>query len=442
MFNIKGKYTSALLTIDNVENETVKQIYTMVNHPAAVNQVAIMPDCHAGKGCVVGFTMKASDMVVPNWVGVDVGCGMRGVKLNIKKSDLTDAKLAAIDVEIRKCIPMGMSVNEDFNRKSIRSRFCKEINNEAIGLGNSIVSKFKSIDEDALEELFRSYGASFERFYGALGSLGGGNHFIEGGVSDADDNVWIVVHTGSRNFGKRVCEHFDDVAINSLKKVDISDYIKELYADVKLGKIRNKDISDLIQRKKKELKPDFDIKQSAYLTGSNLTDYLEGMFIAQTYAKLNREFIIKNIVEIIGKIISSRVEIMDQIETVHNFISFRDNTIRKGAVESYKGERIIIPFNMRDGILICEGKSNPDWNCSAPHGAGRVFSRSQAKQQISMEDFKESMKGIFTTSVGTDTLDESPMAYKDASMIEEAIKPTADILFKIMPIYNVKAGGE
>jgi tRNA-splicing ligase RtcB len=173
-----------------------------------------------------------------------------------------------------------------------------------------------------------------------------------------------------------------------------------------------------------------------------LSDYLEGMFLAQTYAELNRKLIMDSIMDVLGSQFNVKARVVDRIETVHNFISFKDNVIRKGAVASYVGDRIIVPFNMRDGILICEGKSNPDWNFSAPHGAGRVLSRSQAKEKIDMADYKKSMEGIFTTSCNIDTLDESPMAYKDASVIEEAIEPTAKILFKLKPIYNVKAGGD
>jgi RNA-splicing ligase RtcB len=254
--------------------------------------------------------------------------------------------------------------------------------------------------------------------------------------------VWFTIHTGSRNFGKKTCEHFDQLARNALQKPDISEFTKQLQKDAKDGKIRPQDIANLIAAERAKNKLDFDVKMSAYVDGQLLADYLEGMFLAQTYAEVNRAMIADAILEVLSAQFNIKVRMLDRIETVHNFISFKDNVIRKGAVASYVGDRIIVPFNMRDGILICEGKSNKDWNCSAPHGAGRVLSRSQAKEKVSMEDYKKSMEGIFTTSVGVDTIDESPMVYKDAAMIESAIEPTANILFRLKPIYNVKAGGE
>lgn len=443
MFNIVGKYTSAIMTIDDVETETVRQIHSMVSHPAATNPVAIMPDCHAGKGCVVGFTMKASNKVVPNWIGVDIGCGMVSIKTNISVGDLSINKLTSIDREIRKVLPLGMTYHEDYNTKNLRVAFGNAVRTKAREVGNTYTNHLKSMSDLDIESLLKNYGVESGRFYSSIASLGGGNHFLECGVDNNNNNtVWITVHTGSRNFGKKVCEHFDNIAKNKLKKVDLSGYAKQLQEDAAKGLVCKQDISRLLQEKKNASKADFDVVSSSYVEGNDLTAYMEGMFLAQTYAELNRKMILENVVDVYSKILSKTVKIGDRIETVHNFISFTDNIIRKGSVSAYVGERIIIPFNMRDGILICEGKSNADWNYSAPHGAGRVFSRSQAKQKISMEDFKKSMEGIFSTSVGIDTLDESPMAYKDAAMIEEAIAPTAKILFKIKPIYNLKAGGE
>ena len=441
MFTITGKYTNALITLDGIEDTTLKQIFSMASHPAATNPIAIMPDCHAGKGCCVGFTMKAADKVVPNWIGVDIGCGMVSVRTDFKGTDFSDNKLKAIDTEIRKRVPMGMRVNEK-SAKSLRGMYGALVRANAQAANNNFTNQFKSMSDDEIEKILLGYGADMNYFYASLGTLGGGNHFLEAGTSSTDGSVWFTVHTGSRNFGKKVCEHFDNLARNSLTKPDISAFTKQIQKDAKDGKIRPQDISGLIQAKRDENKVDFDIKMSSYVTGQMLSDYLEGMFLAQTYAELNRKLIMDAIMDILGSQFNVKARIVDRIETVHNFISFKDNVIRKGAVASYVGDRIIVPFNMRDGILICEGKSNPDWNFSAPHGAGRVLSRSQAKEKIDMADYKKSMEGIFTTSCNIDTLDESPMAYKDASVIEEAIEPTAKILFKLKPIYNVKAGGE
>jgi RNA-splicing ligase RtcB len=441
MFTIDGKYTKALITIDSIEDTTLKQIYSMASHPAATNPIAIMPDCHAGKGCCVGFTMKAGSKVVPNWIGVDIGCGMVSIKTSLRAEDLSDAKLKMIDVEIRKRVPMGMHVQENA-KKSLVSKYGSLVRSNAVTANNPYTNHLRIMADEDLESLISDYGVDHNYFYASLGTLGGGNHFLEFGVSSADGAVWVTVHTGSRNFGKKVCEHFDNIARNAVTKPDLSAYTKQLQADAAAGLIDKRDISSLIQKKRDDNKIDFDSKSSSYVEGSTLNAYMEGMFLAQTYAELNRELIISHVLDVLRKSGDGKVEELDRIETVHNFISFKDNVIRKGAVASYIGDRIIVPFNMRDGILICEGKSNPDWNFSAPHGAGRVLSRTQAKEKVSMEDFKKSMEGIFSTSVRVDTIDESPFVYKDAAMIEQAIEPTAKILFKLKPIYNVKAGGE
>jgi RNA-splicing ligase RtcB len=441
MYTIQGKYTSALITTDNLDEVTVKQIYTMASHPSCSNPIAVMPDAHAGKGCCVGFTMRASDKVVPNFIGVDIGCGMVSFRTPFNGNDFSVNKLKAIDMEIRKNVPMGMKVH-DRSAKSLRQKFGNAVRNNATESGNALVARFRSADDEEIENTISKYGIDFNYFYASLGTLGGGNHFLEAGTSSVDGSVWFTIHTGSRNFGKKTCEHFDQLARNALQKPDISEFTKQLQKDAKDGKIRPQDIANLIAAERAKNKLDFDVKMSAYVDGQLLADYLEGMFLAQTYAEVNRAMIADAILEVLSAQFNIKVRMLDRIETVHNFISFKDNVIRKGAVASYVGDRIIVPFNMRDGILICEGKSNKDWNCSAPHGAGRVLSRSQAKEKVSMEDYKKSMEGIFTTSVGVDTIDESPMVYKDAAMIESAIEPTANILFRLKPIYNVKAGGE
>lgn len=253
-----------------------------------------------------------------------------------------------------------------------------------------------------------------------------GNHFIEIGRSAITGDIWITVHTGSRNLGKKICEYWQGVAskrgIFNIK--DEIDRIKKLYPKSEW----EKSIQNVRNLAKGFIKSDLD-----YLDGDNKSGYLRDMVVAQEYAELNRYVIMKDIMNILGI-----KEGIDCIETVHNYIDFKDNIIRKGSIRSYVGERMIIPFNMQAGILVCEGKSNPDWNYSAPHGAGRVLSRSKAKEMVDLEAFKETMKGVFSTSVGKETLDESPFAYKDSKMIEEAIQPTADIVDRIIPIHNMK----
>jgi tRNA-splicing ligase RtcB len=260
------------------------------------------------------------------------------------------------------------------------------------------------------------------------------NHFIELGLDDNKD-YWITIHTGSRNFGKCVCEYWQDMA-SSLVKKDKQEVLKTRIEEIR-KQYTGMEIKVKIKEAREELSLDGVQKSELdFLEGEDAIGYLYDMIFAQKYAEVNRELIAKTILEILG------VKALDRIETVHNFIDFRDFIIRKGAIRSYVGERITIPFNMRDGILVCEGKSNPEWNCSAPHGAGRLMSRSKAKKTLDMNTFKEQMKDIYSTSVCESTLDEAPDAYKDASIIEASIEPTAKILFKIKPILNMKDSGK
>jgi RNA-splicing ligase RtcB len=420
MFEINGKHTTAKVMIDEIDPETMKQITIIASHPAATELIAIMPDCHAGKGCVVGFTMKAGNKVVPNWIGVDIGCGMLAVNTGLKI--LSDGQLAALDKELRKTIPMGKDVNDEVD-KVAKTRFLTGINEEFL---NALIDKT---------------GMKNGRFWTSIGSLGGGNHFIELGI-DEEENIWLTVHSGSRNFGKRTCEYFDGIAQKRLRNGGADEYLTQLKSKAEKGEIKKSEIGHLFADYKQNHKVAFDVKESAYLEGDNLAEYLPSMVVAQKYAVINRQVIVMRILEILGKQLNKNLKPINSIETIHNYISTEDGMIRKGAVASYVGRNMIIPFNMRDGILICEGKSNPEWNFSAPHGAGRILSRRQAKEKIQIEDYRASMKGIFTTSVGMSTLDESPMAYKDSAMIEAAIEPTAKILHRVKPIYNVKAGDE
>ncbi len=433
MFEIQGKYTKAKVMIDSVDPETIKQIHRMVSHPAATNPVAIMPDCHAGKGCVIGFTMKAGPKVVPNWVGVDVGCSVSSYRLPIKS--LSTQELTEIDRGIRQVIPMGMSVNTTVDN-GLKMSFLAFLRESACASPSPDAKVYSSDVSRRVDDAINAVGMKDGRFWTSLGTLGGGNHFQEIG-QDEEGCLWLTLHTGSRNFGKRVCEYFDAAAQSRLKDNGLKDYTESLKA-----RGEKKDFQRLREEFVQRNKLDFDLKESAYVMEGGLSGYLSMMFLAQVYAAFNRLTIGRRVIEVIQEVTKSTIHPIDQIETIHNFISFQDGYIRKGAIASYKGQRMIIPFNMRDGLLICEGKSNPEWNYSAPHGAGRVLSRSQAKSKISMEEYQESMKGIFTTSVAKGTLDESPMAYKDAATIEAAIAPTATIIHRVKPIYNVKAGGD
>lgn len=330
------------------------------------SKVRIMPDTHSGKGCVIGFTADLGDKVVPNLVGVDIGCGMYVV--NMGKLDMTDEKLSELDKFIHEHIPSGFDVNDE---------------DRCVGF-------------DKLQELkvFQSL-KHVDRLQRSVCSIGGGNHFVEVDKSESGD-VYLVIHTGSRNLGQQVCQIYQKIAIKDCCDKDIP-------------------------------------KDLCYLEGEHRDDYLHDMKLCQEYAVKNREGIACRILGFL------KVVPVETFHTVHNYIDFEDNIIRKGAIRCAKGDKVIIPLNMKDGSIIGIGKGNEDWNCSGPHGAGRLMSRTKAKEVIAMTDFKQSMEGIFTTSVNESTLDESPMAYKPADEIIELVKDTVDIVEVIKPIYNFKS---
>jgi RNA-splicing ligase RtcB len=391
--------------------KTVEQeVYDQLKQLMSVNvfrdaKVRIMPDTHAGKGCVIGFTADLGDKVVPNLVGVDVGCGMYVV--NMGKLNLSDERLAELDKFIHENIPSGMSSNDATH---------------TIG--------FDDLDKLHMRRELRNV----EHLHASIGSLGGGNHFIELNKSESGD-VYLVIHTGSRNLGQQVCRYYQTMAIEdcNVKSEEIKAKTEQLIAEYKEA-LRHKEIKDAIR----ELREKFASAQKipddlCYLEGAHRDNYLHDMKICQEYAIKNREEIARRILEFL------KVASIESFHTVHNYIDFEDNIIRKGAIRCNKGEKVIIPLNMRDGSIIGIGKGNEDWNCSGPHGAGRLMSRKQAKNSIAMDDFKHSMEGIFTTSVNESTLDESPMAYKPAEEIIELVKDTVDIVEVIKPMYNFKA---
>lgn len=384
---------------DNVEEKALQQIHTLCEHPAFSDcKVRIMPDVHAGAGCVIGFTADLGNKVIPNVVGVDIGCGMLTVCLgNI------DIDFDKLDSVIRESVPSGMQVHESV-QKDVGS------------IGLKCWQSLRNVDW-----LNRS-----------LGTLGGGNHFIE---IDEDDegNKYLVIHTGSRNLGKQVCDYYQNLAVSNLiGKNKLQNEIAELVKEYKNNE-RDSEIENAIKKLKSERKEYNIPKELCYLVGLDREDYLHDMKICQRFAELNRRRIANAIMDNMGW------EMFDSFETVHNYIG-DDNIVRKGAIAAYKGQRILIPMNMRDGCIIGIGKGNEDWNFSAPHGAGRIMSRNAARENISMEEYKSSMKDIYSTCVNKSTIDESPMAYKPMEEIVDNIKDTVEIERIIKPIYNFKAG--
>lgn len=392
---------------ENIEPEALNQIYTLVKQPAFAGcKVRIMPDVHAGAGCVIGFTADLGDKVIPNIVGVDIGCGMLTVELGT-----IDIDLAQIDSIIRKYVPSGRNVHEGRN-----VRF------------------------EELQQLrcFRELKDT-KRLERSIGTLGGGNHFIE---IDADSEgvKYLIIHSGSRNLGKQVAEYYQNLAIEIMSGKDGLYAMQEkLIADYK-AQGRKAEIQKAIKELHRKFNPNpLGIpKELCYLTGKYREDYLHDMKICQHFAAINRYQIANAIV---GNLFGADIAYwkLPMFETIHNYIEFGSNMVRKGAVSAKEGEKLLIPINMRDGCIIGVGKGNEDWNCSAPHGAGRIMSRSKAKEIISLEDFKDSMSGIYTTTVNQSTIDESPMVYKPMQEIMDNIADTVDIVKVIKPIYNYKA---
>lgn len=389
-----------------VEDEVFEQLKGLLSVNVFKDaKIRIMPDTHAGKGCVIGFTADLGDKIVPNLVGVDIGCGMYVCKLG--QIDSSDEALTKLDQFIRENIPSGMSANT--------------------------ASRIVGFEDLCKLRMFKSL-KNIEHLHASIASLGGGNHFIELN-KDSDGCVYLVIHTGSRNLGQQVCRYYQSIAVAdcNVKSEEVKAKTEQLIAEYKES-LRHKEIKDAIR----ELRAKFALAKKVpedlcYLEGVHRDDYLHDMKICQEYATKNREEIARRILSFLD------VKPIKQFHTVHNYIDFEDNIIRKGAIRCGKGEMVIIPLNMRDGSIIGIGKGNEDWNCSGPHGAGRLMSRAKAREAISMCDFKSVMEGIFTTSVNESTLDESPMAYKDAGEIIELVKDTVDIVDVIKPIYNFKA---
>lgn len=394
---IKGKYNEAKIYTDVIDDEAIKQIRSMCDSPVfARSKIRIMPDVHAGAACTIGTTMTIQDKVVPNMVGVDIGCGMELVRLQNRSLDP-----AALDKIIYERIPSGISIRSSCHHYA-----------ELIDLG--LLRCASNVDID--------------RAYLSLGSLGGGNHFIEANKDD-DGNIYIVIHSGSRHLGTEVAEYYQNAAYCSLfgkSKQQTEELILKLKAEG-----RQKEIQSAIEAAKKQTAEIS--KEAAYVDGDLFDDYLHDMKLVQHFAVLNRQAMMDEIVCGLG------LEIADQFTTIHNYIDTDNMILRKGAVSARKGEKLLIPINMRDGSLVCVGKGNDDWNQSAPHGAGRLMSRGKAFASLTMDEFEREMKGIYSTSVNENTLDESPMAYKKIEDIVDNISPTVDILKRIVPIYNFKA---
>ena len=403
---------------DNIEENALEKIKHLLSIDVfSDRKIRIMPDVHAGAGCVIGFTGDLGDKVIPNIVGVDIGCGMRVLKLG----KLSDIDFHAFHEHIRSNVPSGKIVREE------RFGFKPLVNEE--------MEIYREAKQLVMElRCYRELKDS-GRINKSIGSLGGGNHFIELD-KDGEGNVYLVIHTGSRNLGKQVAEIYQAKAIKHLTDGadEFEETIKRTIEEYKAAGRRSElqKVIKQMRRERKEIEPSLSA-DLCYVEGKAREDYLHDMRLCQRWAVLNRKLISLLLVKFFTSIC-----VEEEFESVHNYIS-EDNIIRKGSISAVAGERCIIPLNMRDGSLICTGKGNPDWNFSAPHGAGRVLSRTQAYETISMEDFEESMKGIYSESVNDFTRDESPMVYKPAEEIISNIGDTVTIDTIIRPIFNFKA---
>lgn len=395
MIHVNGKFTDAKIYAMTPLQSAIDQIQELTNQAfMAGTNVRIMPDYHAGKGCVIGTTIQLNNRVVPNLVGVDVGCGVFVAEIEAK-----DIDFAKLDATIRAYVPSGQDIHE-------------------------AVSPTRDYVEFASSNFITS-GLKDEYTNLSLGTLGGGNHFIEL-AKDDEGTHYLLIHTGSRYVGARVANWHQKRAFETLRQDDLKEKIEELK-----NQGRTQEIQAMIKSYKQEnpIVP----KELAYLEGEQFFDYIHDMKIAQNFACMNRLTIAQTIAK------HMHWSYTETFDTIHNYIETETMTLRKGAVRANKGEKLVVPLNMRDGSLICVGKGNPEWNYSAPHGAGRMYSRRAAKQALNMEDFKETMQGIWTTSVSEETLDEAPMAYKPMNEITSVIEETVDIVKVIRPVYNFKA---
>lgn len=400
MFEIKGKVNTAICYAKVVENEAIEQIKRMCDYEmTAGSKIRIMPDVHAGKGCTIGTTMTITDKAVPNVVGVDIGCGMYTVDLG--KADIDFEKFD----EAAHFVPSGMNVWEGRQER------------------------FDLTELRCYRELKDS-----KRLERSLGTLGGGNHFIEIDES-ADGTKYLVIHSGSRNLGKQVAEHYQKLAINLDR--GYGEYFEKRDEIIRTYKEqgRRKEIQEALKQlhfqvyESEPSMPD----DLCYLSGKYLEDYLHDVVICQAFARRNREKM--------AEVMLDRCKMVagTAFHTIHNYIDTDEMILRKGAIAAHEGEKVLIPINMRDGSVLAVGKGNPEWNYSAPHGAGRIMSRRKAKENLDMDEYKKTMEGIYTTSINENTLDEAPMAYKSLDDIIDVIRESVDVIDIMKPIYNFKA---
>lgn len=395
MIHLEGKFNRAKVFTNNVDETAKAQITELCNQEFTKgNKIRVMPDVHAGAGCTIGTTMTISDKIIPNLVGVDIGCGMAVTRLSVTKDEINFDELDSV---VRKFVPSGFEIRDKPHS------FAGVFNNHKVRAPLKEVQRIKN----------------------SLGTLGGGNHFVE--LNEGEDgSIYLVIHSGSRNLGTQIAKHYQKLAYKELTNMKSEkDYIIE--------KLKSEGREKEIHQALRGVKSPKIRKDLAYLEGQAFTDYMHDMEIAQNYAWWNRLAMSYEIITNMGWKWNHR------FDTIHNYIDMKHMIMRKGAISAQPNEKVVIPINMRDGSIIARGKGNPDWNYSAPHGAGRMMSRSKARESVHLDDFKESMTGVWSTSVLESTIDEAPMAYKSMDDIVDNVGDAIEILEVIKPLYNFKA---
>jgi len=467
---IEGESTTATVMTDQYDENCGEQIQQIADHEAFENPIAIMPDCHYGSGAVIGFTMPIGERVVPNCVGVDIGCGMTALNLGTPSMGLdvpfhtSEKTMEMLDENIRDAIPFGREVYdyeeqnyhivEDFPWDECQATFESFV--EAVDwLDQSDVDEFMGYGKEYFMDVCQRVHYDQSRAINSLGTLGGGNHFVEIAQSEKNGDYWVVVHSGSRGIGLNIAQHWQDKATQyttarkNIEDVpdDIRPYLKENWKP-DADKIRSEFEGEEIQRTFDKVSgaiqdygPNADNRNNDldWLEGDEALGYCIDMIFAQRYASESRKQMVFRVADVFGLGPKGPDERWDIIESTHNYIDFQDGMIRKGATKANEGERLIIPFNMRDGTIVCRGKGNDDWNMSAPHGAGRRMSRTRAFSELDVDEFHDTMSDVFSTSVNEETLDEAPAAYKDTAVIESVIGETAEIEDRWTPVMNLKA---
>lgn len=447
MFEIKGKYTTALVSNENTEQEALQQIYDIVNCKAYEGcKIFIAPDSHCGKGSVIGFCCEFNKYINPSTVGVDIGCE---ISMHLYNKALPKDKYAELNHKILKECGWGFNISpkKEYEDKDMYKFFSKEFRKAKSSHPETFSQLPETVTEEWINNMLKRIGMEPKTFYYSINSFGSGNHFCEYDESEDNTKFGITVHCGSRNFGVKVCNYWENKAKGgSLSKTEVKEYTDEFkkeYIKIHTDSKGHRDMNGFQDALKKYLESKKEGHIEGFLTGDNMLGYFCDMYTAMTYARFNHEIIHKVIDRIMLKY---GCKCIGEIISTHNYIDFNCEhpIIRKGAIRSYVGEEILVPFNMRDGVAICEGLSNSEWLNSCAHGAGRKMSRSKAKQNISMKDFEKTMEGVYSTTVCKATLDESPMAYKDTTEIKDLITETCKVKFMMIPKINIKAadGGD